>query len=122
MRSHRFFWPATHAHSSLRSLKNLSSGHSQIAQGKQRDQLSGVPGQSFVTNLGETELPFDNSKGMLHFGSHAGLHLLSLVQQVEEHLLVAETFPTRARNSRTVAGHWGIGGADALAENGSTLA
>ena len=47
--------PGLQAHSSLRSLKNLPSGHPQIAQGKQRDELSRVLGQATVSDLGKSD-------------------------------------------------------------------
>ena len=74
--------PALQAHSSLRSLKNSPSGHPQIAQGKQRDQLRRVLGQSLVANFGVAELALDDPERVFHLGTDAGLELLSLVQQL----------------------------------------
>lgn len=54
--------PSLEAHSSLRSLNNSLSGHSQITQGKQHDQLRHVLAQPFVAHLSETELALDDSK------------------------------------------------------------
>ena len=53
--------PALQAHSSPHS-HQLSARHRQIAQGKQRDQLSRVLGQSFVAHLGKAKLIFDDSE------------------------------------------------------------
>jgi len=74
--------PALRAHSFLRSLKNSPSGHPQITQGKQRDQLRRVLGQSFVANLGKAELALDDPERVFQLGTDSGLELLSLVEQV----------------------------------------
>ena len=68
------------AHSSLRP-QDLPTRHPQIGQRKQCHQLRRVLGLPFVAHLGETELALDDSKRVFHLGAHAGLHLLSLVQQ-----------------------------------------
>jgi GalNAc-alpha-(1->4)-GalNAc-alpha-(1->3)-diNAcBac-PP-undecaprenol alpha-1,4-N-acetyl-D-galactosaminyltransferase len=73
--------PAAQKHSSLRPLQKPASGHPQITQRKQRHELLSVLGQAFVANLGETELTLDHSEGVLHLGTHTGLHLLGFVQQ-----------------------------------------
>jgi len=83
--------------SSVRFLNNSLSGHTQIAQGKQRDQLRRVLGQPFVAHLGKTELALDNAKRVLYLGAHAGLELLGLVQQAVPRRLVIQ----RAALART---------------------
>ena len=59
--------PAALTHSCLPTHK-LPAGHSQITQRKQREELRGVLGKPLVANLCETELAFDDSKGMLYVG------------------------------------------------------
>ena len=94
------------AHSSVRSLNNSLSGHPQVAQGKQRDQLRRVLGQPFVAHLGKTELALDNAKRVLYLGAHAGLELLGLVQQTGPRRLLVQR-PALARTHGHVPVHAG---------------
>lgn len=73
--------PRLQVHSSPRPVHKPVPGPPQVAQCKQRDQLRHVLDQTFVANFGESELAFDYSERMLHFGANTGLELLSLVQQ-----------------------------------------
>jgi hypothetical protein len=74
--------PVQQAHSSLRrSLHKRLSGHPQIRQREQRDQLRGVLGQPPIAHLGVTELAFDHPKWMLDLGTHAGFELFGLIEQ-----------------------------------------
>lgn len=73
--------PALQAHSSKRPLKNSPSGHPQIAQGKQRDELRRILGQATVSDLAEPELAFDDPERVFHFCPHTGLELFGFVQQ-----------------------------------------
>ena len=73
--------PRLQAHSSPGSLKNSPSCHPQMAQGKQSDQLRRVLGESFVANLGEPKLAFDDPERVFHFGPYTGLELLSHIRQ-----------------------------------------
>lgn len=57
----------------------MSPGHPQIAQRKQRRDLRGVLAQSAVADLGKSELPLDHPEGMFDLGTDAGLDLLDLV-------------------------------------------
>jgi len=68
-------------HSSLHPLHKPASGHRDIGQRKQRDELRGVLGKPSVADLGVPELALDDPKRMLHLGPHAGLELLGLFVQ-----------------------------------------
>ena len=48
-------------HSSLRPLQKPASGHPDVGQGEQRDELRGVFLQPAIAHLGVTELPLDDS-------------------------------------------------------------
>jgi len=98
--------PALQAHLSPCSLNNSLSGHPQVAQGKQRDQLRRVLGQPFVAHLGKTELALDNAKRVLYLGAHAGLELLGLVQQAAPRRLLVQR-PALARTHGHVPVHAG---------------
>ena len=67
------------AHSCLGPLQKYLSGHPDIGQRKQRQELGRVLGQPAIANLAVTELAFDHPKGVFHFGAHTGLELLSLL-------------------------------------------
>ena len=69
------------AHSSLHPLHKPASGHPDIGQRKQRDELCGVLGKTPVANLGVPELTLDDPKRMLHLGPHAGFELFGLFVQ-----------------------------------------
>ena len=104
-RSGRLFWLLLGGSSHCRlischgPLHERASGHPQIAQRKQRHQLSRILGQPFVAYLGKTELAFDDAKRMLHFGPHTGLELFGLVQQGAPHCLFVQCPAfTRAHN------------------------
>jgi len=64
------------AHSSRRPLHKPASGHPDVGQRKQRDELCGVFGKPPLAHFDVTELALDNPKRMLHLGPHAGLDLL----------------------------------------------
>ena len=66
------------AHSCLRPLQKPASGHPDIGQRKQGEELCGVLFETAIAHFGVTELPFDDPKRMLHLGPHAGLELLGL--------------------------------------------
>ena len=68
-------------HSSLHPLHKPASGHPDVGQRKQRDELRGVLGKPPVAHFDVTELALDNPKRMLHLGAHAGLELLGLFLQ-----------------------------------------
>jgi hypothetical protein len=69
------------AHSSLRPLHKPASGHPDVGQRKQRDELCGVLGKPPVAHFDVTELALDNPKRMLHLGPHAGFELFGLFLQ-----------------------------------------
>ena len=69
------------AHSSLRPLHKPASGHPDVGQRKQRDELCGVLGKPPVAHFDVTELSLDNPKRMLHLGPHAGFALFGLLVQ-----------------------------------------
>ena len=71
-------FPDLQTHSSLRPLHKPASGHPDVGQRKQRDELRGVFGKPPVAHFDVTELALDNPKRMLHLGAHAGLELLGL--------------------------------------------
>ena len=68
-------------HSSLRPVHMPASGHPDIGQRKQRDELCGVLGKPPVAHFEVTELALDNPKRMLHLGPHAGFELFGLFVQ-----------------------------------------
>jgi len=85
-----------HAHSSLRPLHKPASGHPDVGQRKQRDDLCGVFGKTPVTHFDVSELALDNPKRMLHLGAHAGFELFGLfVQRAPGRVLLRLTL-TRA--------------------------
>ena len=69
------------AHSSRRPLHKPTSGHLDVRQRKQRDELCGVFGKPPVAHFDVTELALDNPKRMLHLGAHAGFELFGLFVQ-----------------------------------------
>ena len=69
-------------HSCLRLLHKHPSGHPDVGQRKQRDQLCRVLLQSPITHLGVAELALDHSKRMLHLGTDAGLEFLGLLNEL----------------------------------------
>ena len=69
------------AHSSLHPLHKPASGHPDVGQRKQRDELCGVLGKPPVAHLGVPELTLDDPKRMLHLGPHAGFELFGLFVQ-----------------------------------------
>ena len=73
--------PTLQAHSSPRPLNNSFSHHPQVAQRKQRDQLSRVFDQAPIPSLAIAELALDHPEGVFHLGPNAGLELLQLVDQ-----------------------------------------
>ena len=73
--------PTLQAHSSRRPLNNSFSHHPQIAQRKQRYQLSRVFEQAPIPSLAIAELALDHPEGVFHLGPNAGLDLLQLVNQ-----------------------------------------
>ena len=77
------------AHSSLRPLQKPASGHPDVGQCKQRDELCGVLGKPPVAHFDVTELALDDPKRMLHLGPHAGFELFGLfVQRAPGRVLV----------------------------------
>ena len=56
------------SHLFLQPLQKTAASHPQVGQGKERHQVSLVLGQSPVLDLGETELPLDDPKRVLHIG------------------------------------------------------
>ena len=60
-------WPFgdLQTHSSLRPLHKPASGHPDVGQRKQRDELRGVLGKPPVVHFDVTELALDNPKRML---------------------------------------------------------
>jgi len=65
-------------HSCLRPLQKPASGHPDIGQRKQGDELRRVFLQPAIANLDVAELTLDDSEWMLHLGPHAGLELFGL--------------------------------------------
>ena len=89
-------FPDLQAHSSLHPLHKPASGHPDVGQRKQRDELRGVLGKPPVAHFGVPELALDDPKRMLHLGPHAGLELLGLfVQRAPGRVLLRLTL-TRA--------------------------
>lgn len=81
-------------HSSLHPLHKPASGHPDIGQRKQRDELCGVLGKPPVAHLGVPELALDDPKRMLHLGPHAGFELFGLfVQRAPGRVLLRLTLP-----------------------------
>jgi hypothetical protein len=74
-------FPDLQTHSSLHPVHKPASGHPDIGQRKQRDELCGVLGKPPVAHFDVTELALDNPKRMLHLGPHAGFELFGLFVQ-----------------------------------------
>ena len=112
------------AHSCLSPLHKPASGHPDIGQRKQRDELCGVFLQPPIAHLGEAELAFDNPERVLHLGPNTGLELFGLfAQRAPRRVLVRLAFarshrnvPIHARRFRPLAGALvtGIGKHDLL--------
>ena len=83
-------------HSSLRPLHKPASGHPDVGQRKQRDELRRVFGKPPVAHFDVTELALDNPKRMLHFGAYAGLELLGLFVQCAPGRVLLRLTLTRA--------------------------
>ena len=75
------FWPlcgpngALQTHACLRPLQKSASGHPDIAQRKQRDELCGVFLEPAVAHLGVPKPALDDSKRMLVLGPDTGIEL-----------------------------------------------
>ena len=69
------------AHSSLRPVHKPASGHPDVGQHKQRDEICSVLGKPPVAHFDVTELALDDPKRMLHLGPHAGFELFGLFLQ-----------------------------------------
>ena len=69
------------SHSYLCPLQKSASGHPNIGQRKQSDELRRVFLEPAIAHPGEAELAFDNSERVLHFGSHTGLEPFGLLAQ-----------------------------------------
>ena len=83
-------------HSSPRPVHKPASGHPDVGQRKQRDELRGVLGKPPVAHFEVTELALDNSKRMLHLGPHAGFELFGLfVQRAQGVCFCVLRFPGR---------------------------
>ena len=67
------------AHSGLIPLQKSLPDHPDIGQGKQGHELGRVLGNAPVARLVVTELAFDDSKRVFHFGAHTGLELFGLL-------------------------------------------
>ena len=84
------------AHSCLSPLHKPASGHPDIGQRKQRDELCGVFLQSPIAHLAMTELAFDHPERVFHFGAHTSLEFFSLFgERAPGRMLLRFTF-TRA--------------------------
>ena len=67
------------AHSHLSPLQKPASGHPDIGQRKQRDELCGVFLQSPIAHLAMTELAFDHPERVFQSDAHTGLEFFSLL-------------------------------------------
>ena len=54
--------------------------HPEVCQGKKQLQLEVVLADTSVEDLPESELTFDDPKGMLHFGAEVGFRRLNQIQ------------------------------------------
>ena len=96
------------AHSTLRPLHKPASGHPDVGQRKQRDELCGVLGKPPVAHFDVTELALDDPKRMLHLGPHAGFELFGLfLQRAQGHVLLHAAL-TRAHRHMPIHGS-GVG-------------
>lgn len=59
-----------------RRIEQPAASQHQIGEAKQREQLSGVLGQSPVARLAMTEQVLHHVEGMLNLGANAGLGVL----------------------------------------------
>ena len=76
-------WPFgdLQTHSCRRPVHKPASGHPDVGQRKQGDELRRVFGKTPVADLGVPELVLDDPKRMLHLGPHAGFELFGLFAQ-----------------------------------------
>ena len=74
--------PVQRTRSSADLPQQRPTGHPQIAQCDQRDQLRGVFGQSPIAHLGKPKLALDYPKRMFDIGPDAGLDLPDLLEQL----------------------------------------
>jgi hypothetical protein len=81
-------------HSCLRPLHKVLSGHPDVGQRKQGDELRRVFLQPAVAHFGATELALDDSERMFHLSPHTGLELFSLLHSIR---MLLAGLPSKAR-------------------------
>lgn len=75
------FDPKTHLTLVLRWIRFPFPYHPEVFQGKAQIQLEVVLADASVEDLPESELTFDNAKGMLYFGAEVGFRRLNQIQK-----------------------------------------
>jgi hypothetical protein len=113
--------PKLQAHSSCWPLNNSFSHHPQVAQRKQRDQLSRVFDQAPIPIFAIAKLAFNHPKVALHLCRDAGLDLFQLVDQGVYSFALLQ-IPALARHHGNLSVHAGVLRLNLLAVGDSSVA
>ena len=79
-------------------MQKSASGHPNIGERNQSDELRRVFLEPKIAHLGEDELAFDNSERLFHLGPHIGLEFLGLFGECAPRcVLLLLTFEIKAK-------------------------